>query len=100
MTDTDLQPFRELASGLRQLADEAQRIYAAEVTAIIRHSCRDTQQIEHALDGLLGFCYDESLLNLYRILCRYDFTLDPQATVEYVQAYREMWDTEASDEAE
>ena len=100
MTDTDLQPFRELASGLRQLADDAQRIYAAEVTAIIRHRCRDTQQIEHTLDGLLGFCYDESLLNLYRILCRYYFTLDPQATVEYVQAYREMWDTEASDEDE
>ena len=44
MTDTDLQPFRELASGRRQLAGEAQRIYAAEVTAIIRHRCRDTQQ--------------------------------------------------------
>lgn len=59
MTETDLQPFRELASDLWRLADDAQRIYAAEVAAIIRTRCRDVSRIEHTFDGLLGFCYDE-----------------------------------------
>lgn len=31
------------------------------------------------------------LLN-YKRLCRHYFTINPQATVDYVHAYREMWD--------
>jgi hypothetical protein len=31
---------------------------------------------------------------LYKKLCRYYYNIDPQATVEYVNAYRDMWDSE------
>jgi hypothetical protein len=31
-------------------------------------------------------------LSLYKKLCRYYFAIDPEATVSYVNAYREMWD--------
>jgi len=34
------------------------------------------------------------MLVLYRKLCRYDFDIDLEATVSYVNAYREMWDEE------
>jgi nucleoside-triphosphatase len=33
---------------------------------------------------------------LYKKLCRYYFGIDPKATVNYVNAYREMWDSESS----
>lgn len=29
---------------------------------------------------------------LFKALCRHYWTLDPQATAGYVNAYREMWD--------
>ena len=94
MTDSDMKPFRELASDLRRLADDAQQIYASEIANILRTHCRDTARIEQVLDGLLGFCYEESMVSLFRTLCRYYFTLNPRATVDYVHAYRDMWDNE------
>ena len=99
MNDAELQPFRELVSDLRRLASDAERIYAAEIETIIRTRCRDCSRIEQALDGLLGFCYEESMVDLFRTLCRHYFELNPQATVDYVHAYRDMWDNkDVSDE--
>ncbi len=95
MNDTDLQPFRELASDLRRLTSAAHELYAVEVATIIDTGSRDTSQIERVLDGLLDFCFETSMVTLYRTLCRYYFTLNPQATIAYVHAYRDMWDNEA-----
>jgi hypothetical protein len=92
-----LQPLRELASGLRRLTDEALRVYSAEVAAIVRVRCRDESRIEHTLDGLLGFGYDEAVMEIYKTLCRYYVTLNPQATAEYVHACRDAWMKDASD---
>ena len=40
----------------------------------------------------LDFCFDERMLYLYRKLCRYYYHIDAEATVGYVNAYRDMWD--------
>jgi len=44
---------------------------------------------------MLNFCFDQGMLELFRKLCRYYFAIDPEATVSYVLAYREIWDEEA-----
>ncbi len=36
----------------------------------------------------------------FKSLCRHYYTLDPAATVEYINIYREMWDNEDEDEDE
>jgi hypothetical protein len=62
---------------------------------IIRSGSRDARLIEQTLDRLLDFCGNDDVLQLYRRLCRHYFDIDPSATVSYVKAYREMYDSES-----
>ena len=89
-----MQAFRALAAQQKRLARDATRLYAAEVDAILRTSDRDRRRIEQLLDGMLGFCFDEGMLLLFKKLCRHYFRIDPAATADYVHTYREMWEEE------
>jgi len=88
MTDA----LKELARSQQQLAMQALAAYKPLVESIIENKSTDQEEIKHVLDGLLGFCFDDALLLLYRKLCRYYYGLDPSATADYVNLYREMWD--------
>ena len=82
----------ELARMSSQLARQAVQQYGSDVEAILRDQSLDHRRIEHTLDGMLDFCFDPSMLILYKKLCRYYFKIDPEATASYVYFYREMWD--------
>jgi hypothetical protein len=84
--------LRKLASGFKQLADQACQAYAPLIEDIIGAQCRDTQRIEHLLNGMLGFCFDDKMLAIFKRLCRYYYVIDPAATAAHVYAYRNMWD--------
>lgn len=68
------------------------------VDDLIRTRCRDKQQIERNLDRLLDFCGYPPAVELFRRLCRYYYFLDPEATTFYVNAYREQWDSEETEQ--
>jgi len=87
-----------LAKRLQSLNQEAVLAYTPIVDDILRSSSRDTIHIEHTLDGLLDFCGYEPILQLYKKLCRHYFFINPAATAEYINAYREMWDSEQKNE--
>lgn len=87
-----VQTIGELAAARQQLAYQAEKQYAPEVNDILRKQDRDHQRIEHLLDSILDFCFDDAMLHLYKKLCRYYFKIDPEATASYVYAYREMWE--------
>jgi hypothetical protein len=92
---SDLTPdLRELAASLSGLARRAMDVYAPIVEDIVRAGSTDVREIEHTLDGLLGFGFDPEALQLFKRLCRHYWTIDPAATASYVNAYREMWDSE------
>ena len=40
--------------------------------------------IKHLLDKLLDFCFDESILLLFRKLCRYYLNINPIATADNI----------------
>ena len=82
----------ELVKSSRRLARVAVRQYSAKVDAILKAQSRDSSRIERCLDGMLDFCFDQRMLALFKKLCRYYFDIDPEATVSYVNAFREMWD--------
>jgi hypothetical protein len=82
----------ELAKARDKLARQAEQHYGPEVKDVLRTQCRDANRIERLLDGILDFCFDPAMLQLYKKLCRYYFVINPEATVSYVNAYREMWD--------
>ncbi len=95
--DDALQAIRILASSLRDLQRQAAQLYLPVVEGILRSRCRDTQHIEHTLDGLLDFCGDEPVLRLYKDLCRYYWDIDPAAVAYHVNSYRERWDSDVQE---
>ncbi|MCB1968082.1 MAG: hypothetical protein KDI64_19135 [Candidatus Accumulibacter sp.] len=95
MRDDDaIQAIHSLAGSLKDLQQQAAQQYLPIVDDILRTCSRDTRHIEHTLDGLLNFCGDESVLRMYKNLCRHYWEIDPAATAYYVNAYREYWDSD------
>jgi len=92
--DSMFEAIRGLASGLHAINQRAVREYTPVVEAILRSPIPDTHHIEHTLDGLLDFCCYEPALCLYKKLCRHYYYINPTATVQYVEAYRELWDSD------
>jgi hypothetical protein len=86
--------IRPLCVQLQKLNKQAILEYRPIVESLIRSRSRDISHIEHTLDGLLSFCGYDPALQLFRKLCRYYYNIDPAATVEHVNAYRDMWDEE------
>ena len=86
--------IRPLATQIQQLARQAEVLYAQEVDAIIKDQDINPQRIERYLDGVLDFCFDEKMLQLFKKLCRHYYTIDPVAISEYVYFYKDMWDND------
>ena len=90
----DMQAIRTLAGSMRDLQGQAAQQYLPIVDDILRTCSRDTRHIEHTLDGLLDFCGHEPVLQLYKKLCRHYWDIDPAAAADYINAYREYWDSD------
>ena len=91
---------RPIALSIQRLAKQASQQYSLEVDAVIRERSMNPERIEHLLDGMLDFCFDEGMLAIYKKLCRYYFSIAPDATVSYIYAYRDLWDNEQRDQSE
>lgn len=84
----------QLAKGTEQLALQAVELYTPIVENIINTKSNDIKFIEHTLGFMLDFCFHDKMLLLFKKLCRYYYLIDPQATVEYINLYRELWEDE------
>ena len=84
--DNIIQHIVRLAGDAQRLACEAERQYSNEVKTILKARSRDSRQIEKCLDSMLNFCFDQGMLELFRKLCRYYFSVDPEGTASYVHA--------------
>jgi hypothetical protein len=85
--------IREIAQELQTIYSQAEIYYTSAVNDVIRHQSKDTKEIEHLLNYMLDFADKEKILMLYRRLCRYYFDINPQVTAEYIQSYKELYDT-------
>jgi len=90
--------LRDLGRSITGVFRDAIQIANAEVDDIIRCGVQDSRRIDRQLDFMLGFCCDPEMLNVFKRLCRYYYTIDPAATAEHIHAYRELWDTPEEDE--
>ena len=88
MTDTIAQLAPQMAALFRQAIQAAN----VAVNDIIQCGEQDTAYIDHQLDHMLGLCCDANMLLVFKRLCRCYFSIDPVATGEHIDAYREMWD--------
>jgi hypothetical protein len=87
----------EIVSSIQKLTQKARKQYHEEVNIIIKQKSVDTTRIELVLDNLLGFCFDEKILKMFKKLLRYYYSIDREATASYVNVYREIYGE--SDEA-
>ena len=83
-----------LAEAVCDLQQQAAQQYKPVVDGILLTRSRDIRHIEHTLDRLLDFCGHEPVLQLYKKLCRHYWDIDPVATADYINAYREYWDSD------
>ena len=98
---SDCAPYQQLLdtlsaaiAPLQALHQQAVEALAPTVQAILRSGSQDVPWIERTLDQLLNHAGTAEGLALFKALCRHYSTLDPEATVSYINAYREMWDGE------
>jgi hypothetical protein len=92
-----LQAINTLAVSMRELQQQAVWQYQSGVDDLLRARSRDTQLIERTLDRLLDFCGHEPVLEMYKQLGRHYWDIDPSATADYINAYREYWDSDAQE---
>lgn len=83
-----------LVGAVHDLQERAAKEYKPVVDDILRTRSQDIRHIEHTLDGLLDFCGFEPVLEMYKQLCRHCWDINPAATADYVNAYREYWDSD------
>jgi hypothetical protein len=96
--DEMLSSIKALAANLQGLQALGVAQYAPVVEHIVATRCRDAQHIERTLDHILDFaCHPDGLV-LFKSLCRYYFPIDPEAAASYVHAYREMWDSDETED--
>jgi hypothetical protein len=99
MTNNSMFELAERINSLNQeTVHQTLTVFKPEVDDIICNKITDKQRIETALDRLLDVAFDEDILSLYKKLCRYYFLVDQEATISYIQSYREMWDEESLQE--
>lgn len=68
-------------------------ILKSEIENMIKNKIKDEKYIQRRLDELLDillFYENEDSLLAFRRLCRYYFTINPEATVNYINYYREQ----------
>ena len=92
----DKKEIRELGNTIVALQREAVKqtlqYWKPEADRIINTKSKDINAIEHTLDALCEVAFDDEVLIVFKNLCRYYYGIDPQATAEQIQFYREMWD--------
>lgn len=98
MTEDDLNGFKELAESIEKITQDAFIKYEVQVDRIYHNTVKDEKEIERVIEILLDYCYDDKMLLLFKRLCRYYYEINPIATFEYVNIYREMWDEGAAEE--
>lgn len=94
----DKKEINELGNAIVTLQCEAVRqtllYWKPEAEKIMSTNSKDINAIEHTLDALCEAAFDGEVLIVFKKLCRYYYDIDPQATVEQIQFYREMWDSD------
>ncbi len=96
--DSLFRSVKGIAESFQALNRQAVREYTPVVEAILRSRSRDTEHIEHTLDGLLDFCGCDPGLVLFKKLCRHYWDIDPGATAWHINAYRERWDSDENED--
>ena len=94
MEDKEL---HDMVIAVIDLSKQRYEIAKNEIEYIMRNNIKDEHIIERQLDEMLDvLCVYETdeILLTFRRLCRYYFDINPQATADYINFYKEQNDSE------
>ena len=83
-----------LAAEMQGMADRALIYYKPIAEDIIAGRIEGENDIGYRLDFMLDFCYDDRVLALYKKVLRSLVEKYPALVVDYIHAYRDMWENE------
>lgn len=89
-----LENIKPLIEEIALIHHKAYYEYKPHVEHLIASKITDDNTIQKILDYLLDHACNDEVLLLYKKLCRYYWDINPQATADYINYYREMWDNE------
>jgi hypothetical protein len=93
-----METLAPLISQLRTLAAAALPAHEDFTNAVLQNRITAQNEIEHSLDYMLDFCFDERTLLLYKKILRHILPKYPDTVSYYVNAYREWYDNEEGGE--
>ena len=95
--------FNELAGmieHLNLLAKSTIPHYRQFVHGVENGVITDINQIEHEMDHMLSFCFDDDVLVLYKRVLRKIFNQYPEIVKFYIEAYYDMYSDDDDNEDE
>ena len=85
---------------LNQLRNQAYRHYSSLISLVLRNEISSEQQLEWIMDGLLDFCDEPRVLEMYKKLCRHIYYRHPQLVRDHVTLYRTLFEPAELDNEE
>lgn len=89
------QELYDICKTIIDLNKQKYEVIKDEIEKIIRDNIKDERHIQRKLDEMLDILLfyenDDSLL-LFRRLCKYYFSINPQVTARYINYYKEQND--------
>ena len=102
---TEKEVINELSDGIGVLAAQMQGLamqavyqYTSIAVDIIAGRITGENEIGRQLDFMLDFCWDDTVLLLYKRVLRSLYKTNPELVYYYVYAYRDMWDSDEKEE--
>lgn len=95
--DIALNKIKVLIDDTARLAETAVTLYEPTVANVCLRlqKCEKVgeEEISRLLDALLGFCFDERIVELYRKVCKAAVPSHATLVADYMRYYMEIWET-------
>lgn len=95
--DTALNKVKVLLEDRSRLAEIAVSLYEPTVANVcLRFRGSENvcdEEVSRLLDALLGFCFDERAVVLFKTVCRVAFPTKSRLVADYIRYYKEEWET-------
>ena len=91
--DNFVDEIKEIALQLKTINEMAYLQYKPIVCDLCSRIA-PLNEVEHTLEAMLDFCADDTVLELFKELCRHYYGIYPEMIADQINVYREVWDTE------
>jgi hypothetical protein len=84
----------EIGTAFQSAAQMGLSCYRPIANQILSGQITSPREIEHILDHMLDYCYDDEMLTLYRHICRHLIHRQPELVYNAVMNYKDAWDSD------